>query len=133
MKLESKDFAVVGKETRQHGWLEFDVECNGVRYENVGGQKYDVFANELLGVLSKERGVKVSSIKNAPYIDRVGSQAEYLGYVVLSSYTTFSFFKVGTQRYHVVMADNAGTLVAHTPLTSDIVSAWREQLSESRP
>lgn len=130
IRLESKSFTMIAKPVQiSDGWYEFEVECGGVKYENIGGQTKDYFINTMLEILEKKEGVKLGTRERSPYMDYVGgNQAEYLGYLVLSGYTTFYFFKLGERMNHIVMADSNGKMLVHSKLDSNVADIWRTNL-----
>lgn len=129
IRLESDNFTMTAKPAQQSDWYEFEVECDGVKYENIGGQKKDYFINTMLEILKKKEGVKLGALENPLYVDYVGgNQAEYLGYLVLSGYTTFYFFKLGKRMNHIVMADSSGKMLVHSKLDNNVADIWRTNL-----
>ncbi len=134
LRLESERFSIIGKLTRTSNgqrWYEFDVESDGKKYSEIGGQAEDYFVSTMFEILSKKSGKKLSTLKHAPYKSYVGGDdAEYMGHVVFSGHTTLYFFKLGMRISHVVMADSEGKMLTHTALGIDVADAWLKQLVE---
>jgi hypothetical protein len=127
--LESDSFVITGVPSTRPDWYEFEVVSNGVELGKVGSQAKSEFIKKMLAVLENRNGTKLGSIPRAQFKDIVGGDdAEYLGYVVLSGYNTFYFFKSGPETIHAVLADSEAQSLAHSQFDIHVFDLWQRQL-----
>lgn len=130
IRLQSDSFAITGVLSTQPEWYEFEVIINGATFGNVGSQAKDTFIEEILPILEQKNRRELSSIPGAAFKDIVGGDsAEYLGYVALSGYNTFYFFKDKLHLIHVVLADGEGKMLAHSQFDAQVFNVWHQQIT----
>lgn len=89
----SDSFSLIGRKVNEVGWYDFDAAFNGVESKDIGGDAAQKTLKKLCEILNKQHGTSLKLIRNARYKDIVGGDnSEYIGYVVLSGYSTLLLF-----------------------------------------
>lgn len=127
--LECEGFTVLVT-TKHANWCEIEVISGGHSFGNMGGYSWPKFASDVLTVLQRDQGKRLTDIPNARYSDFINdSSAEYLGNVALSGYNTFYFFRgTATRSLFIILANSKGEMILHVKCCLEVVNDWVQKL-----
>ncbi len=101
-------------------WYELYFGASDQQLEPIGGGVLSGFFGSFVATFQNENGYPLSSMSNPRYTELVGGlQAHYLGYAVLSGYSTFYIFRDPNKKIHIVLANGKGIFRAHVTLSDD--------------
>ncbi len=116
-------------------WYELYFSSGSDQFEPLGGANLKEFFGNFVRAFETKQGCQLRSMSNPKFSEFVGgAQTEYLGYAVLSSYSTFYIFRDINKKIHVVLADGKGVFKGHVILSADelndvknVMTTWINQ------